>query len=199
MFTGIIKHLGLFKAYRQGQKEIIIEAPSLSPDLEIGESVAVNGVCLSLAKKDKLTFFFNLSPETLQKTNLSSLRPGKRLNLELPLTPSSLLSGHLVTGHIDSQGKVLKITEKRPGKRMAISFPPELKKYFIPKGSVALNGVSLTIASLGAYSFEVELIPITLRNSNLGELRRGDAVNIECDIIGKYVYNWISEGKTNLT
>ena len=199
MFTGIINHLGLFKGYRQGQKEIIIEAPSLPPGLEIGESVAVNGVCLSLAKKDKYTLFFNLSPETLQKTNLSSLRPGKKLNLELPLTLSSLLSGHLVTGHIDSRGKVLKITEKRPGKRMTVSFPPELKKYFIPKGSVTLNGVSLTIASLGASSFEVELIPITLRNSNLGELRRGDEVNIECDIIGKYVYNWMSEGKTNLT
>jgi riboflavin synthase len=161
--------------------------------------VAVNGACLTLTKKEKHILFFNLSPETLQKTNLSSLRPGKRLNLELPLTPSSLLSGHLVTGHIDSQGKVLKITEKTPGKRMAISFPPDLKKYFIPKGSVALNGVSLTIASLGASSFEVELIPITLRNSNLSELRRGDAVNIECDIIGKYVYNWMSEGKTNPT
>lgn len=199
MFTGIINHLGLFKGYRQGKKEIIIEATTLSPGLEIGESLAVNGVCLSLAKKDKLNFIFNLSPETLQKTNLSSLRPGKRLNLELPLTPSSLLSGHLVTGHIDALGKVLKITEEGPGKRIVISFPPELKKYFIPKGSVALNGVSLTIASLSASSFEVELIPITLRNSNLSELRRGDEANIECDIIGKYVYNWMSEGKTNLT
>jgi riboflavin synthase len=199
MFTGIINHLGLFKGYRQGQKEIIIDAPSFSPGLEIGESVAVNGVCLSLIKKEKHILFFNLSPETLQKTNLSSLRPGKRLNLELPLTLSSLLSGHLVTGHIDSRGKVLKITEKRPGKRMTISFPPELKKYFIPKGSVAVNGVSLTIASLGASSFEVELISLTLKNSNLGELRRGDEVNIECDIIGKYVYNWIFEEKTNLT
>jgi len=199
MFTGIINHLGLFKGYRQGQKEIIIEAPSLSPGLEIGESVAVNGVCLSLTKKEKHILFFNLSPETLQKTNLSSLRPRKRLNLELPLTLSSLLSGHLVTGHIDSRGKVLKIIEKRSGKRMTISFPPELKKYFIPKGSVAVNGVSLTIASLGASSFEVELISLTLKNSNLGELRRGDEVNIECDIIGKYVYNWIFEEKTNLT
>jgi riboflavin synthase len=199
MFTGIINHLGLFKRYHQGQKEIIIEAPSLSSGLVIGESVAVNGVCLSLTKKEKHTLFFDLSQETLQKTNLSSLRPGKKLNLELPLTPSSLLSGHLVTGHIDSRGKVLRITEKRPGKSMTISLPTELKKYFIPKGSVAVNGVSLTIASLTPSSFEVELIPITLKNSNLGELRRGDEVNIECDIIGKYVYNWISEEKANLT
>lgn len=195
MFTGIINHLGLFKGYRQGRKEIVIEAPSLSSPIEIGESVAVDGVCLSLVKKEKHTFFFNLSPETLQKTNLGSLRPGERLNLELPLTPSSLLSGHLVTGHIDSRGKVLKTIDKKPGKRMTISFPPELGKYFIPKGSVAVNGVSLTVASLGLSSFEVELIPITLKNSNLGNLKRGDEVNIECDTIGKYVYNWISQEK----
>jgi len=193
MFTGIINHLGQFKGYRQGKKEIVIEAPSLSSQVETGESVAVNGVCLSLTKKEKHSLFFNLSQETLQKTNLDSLRPGKRLNLELPLTPSSLLSGHLVTGHVDSRGKVLKILEKKPGKRIAISFPTQLKKYFIPKGSVAINGVSLTIASLAPSSFEVELIPITLKNSNLGELKRGNEVNIECDTIGKYVYNWISE------
>lgn len=195
MFTGIINHLGLFKGYRQGKKEIVIEAPTLPPEIEIGESLAVNGVCLSLTKKERHTLFFDLSQETLKKTNLGSLRPGIRLNLELPLTPSSLLSGHLVTGHIDSQGKVLKIIEKKPGKRMNISFPPELRSYLIPKGSIAVNGVSLTIASHGLSSFEVELIPITLKNSNLGELKRGDGVNLECDIIGKYVYNWISQKK----
>lgn len=195
MFTGIINHLGLFKGYRQGKKEIIIESPTLSSEIEIGESLAVNGVCLSLTKKEKHTLFFDLSQETLKKTNLGSLRPGIRLNLEPPLTPSSLLSGHLVTGHIDSRGKVLKIIEKKPGKRINISFPPELRNYLIPKGSIAANGVSLTIASLGLSSFEVELIPITLKNSNLGELKRGDEVNLECDIIGKYVYNWISQKK----
>jgi len=199
MFTGIINHLGQFKGYRQGKKEMIIEAPTLSSRVEIGESLAVNGVCLTLTKKEKHSLFFNLSQETRQRTNLNSLQPGKVLNLEIPLTPSSLLSGHLVTGHIDSRGKVLKILEKTPGKRIIISYPPQLKKYFIPKGSVAINGVSLTIAVLASSSLEVELIPATLKNSNLGELRRGDEINIECDIIGKYVYNWISEEKTNLS
>lgn len=195
MFTGIINHMGLFKGYRQGKREIAVEAPSLSSRVDIGESVAVNGACLSLIKKENHSLLFNLSEETLKRTNLGLLRHGQKLNLELPLTLSSLTSGHLITGHIDSRGKVTKIIEKKPGKRLAISFPPDLRQYFIPKGSVAINGVSLTVASLGSSFLEVELIPITLENSNLGHLKRGDEVNIECDIIGKYIYNWISQRK----
>ena len=195
MFTGIINHTGLFKGYRRGKQEIVIEAPSIIAQIEIGESLAVNGVCLSLIKKEQRALFFNLSQETIQKTTLGSLRQGEMLNLEQPLTLSSPLSGHLITGHVDSQGKVLLISQKKPGKRLKISFSPELRPYFIPEGSVALNGVSLTIARLYPSSFDVELIPITLKNSNLGSLKRGDAVNVECDMIGKYVYNWISKDK----
>ncbi|MCK4646106.1 MAG: riboflavin synthase, partial [Candidatus Aminicenantes bacterium] len=102
MFTGIIHHTGLFKGYRQGKQEIVVEAPALSSRIEIGESLAVNGVCLSLTKNEKNRLFFNLSQETIKKTNLSSLRHGEKLNLELSLTLSSPLSGHFVTGHIDS-------------------------------------------------------------------------------------------------
>jgi len=195
MFTGIIHHTGLFRGYRRGKQEIVVEAPSISSLIEIGESLAVNGICLSLIKKENNALFFNLSQETTQRTNMGSLRRGEKVNLEQPLTLSSPLSGHLLTGHVDSRGKVLKISVKKPGKKLTISFPSELRPYFIPKGSVALNGVSLTIARLGPSSFDVELIPITLRNSNLGNLRRVDVVNIECDMIGKYVYNWISKGK----
>ncbi len=195
MFTGIIHHIGVFKEYRLGKQEMALEAPELFARVERGESLAVNGVCLSLIRKEKNTLFFNLSQETRSRTNLGSLRKGDRLNLELSLTLSSLLSGHLVTGHIDSTGKVLNIHKKGAGKRMAISFPMDLKPYFIPKGSVAINGVSLTIAELKSGSFEVELIPLTLDKSNLGLLKPGDKVNIECDIIGKYVYNWISTEK----
>ncbi len=193
MFTGIIHHIGFFKGYRQGKQEMAIEASSFASRLEIGESLAVDGACLSFIRKDKNTLFFNLSQETVQITTLGTLRPGAKLNLELPLTLSTPLSGHLITGHIDGKGKVLKITERKSGRRLTISFPPELKNYFIPKGSVAVNGVSLTVAELGPSSFEVELIPITLKNSNLGDLRRGEDVNIECDMIGKYVYNCITE------
>lgn len=195
MFTGIIKHMGYFKGYRLSKWEIAIEAQTLTAPIEPGESLAINGVCLSIIRKEKSTFFFNLSEETLKKTNLGFLRSGERLNLEIPLTLSSPLSGHLVTGHVDGTGKILKIIEKRAGKRLGISFPPELKPYFIKKGSVALNGVSLTVTELNPFSFEVELIPLTLKSSNLGDLKRGNEVNIECDMVGKYVYNWISQEK----
>jgi riboflavin synthase len=195
MFTGIINHTGLFRGYRRGKQEITIEAPSVVSKIEVGESLAVNGVCLSLIKKENKALFFDLSQETIKKTTLGSLKQGEMLNLEQPLSLSSPLSGHLITGHVDSRAKVLLVSPKKPGKRLKISFPPELRPYFIPEGSVALNGVSLTIARLSPSWFEVELIPITLKNSNLGSLKRGDTVNVECDIIGKYVYNWISKDK----
>jgi riboflavin synthase len=194
MFTGIIVSTGLFKGYRQGRREMQIEAADLTPKLEPGASLAVNGVCLSLVGKDKRAMVFSLSQETLGRTNLGALRLGARLNLELPLTLSSLVSGHLVSGHVDSVGKVVRLAEKRPGKRLLISFPSGLRPYFIPQGSVAVNGVSLTIAALEATTLETELIPLTLKGTNLGDLRGGDPVNLECDIVGKYAYNWFSTG-----
>jgi len=195
MFTGIISQIGHFKGFRQGKKEITVEAPSLSSRLDLGESLAVNGVCLSLVKKQKSLLFFSLSDETMSKTNLGSLRPGEVLNLELPLTLNTPLGGHLVTGHIDGQGKVEQIINKKNGSRLTISFRSEIRSYLIPQGSVAVNGVSLTIAALHQSSFQVELIPITLKSTNLSRLKRGDKVNLECDIIGKYVYNWLRENK----
>ena len=196
MFTGIIVSTGLFKGYRRGRHEMQLEAADLAPKLEPGASLAVNGVCLSLVSKDKGALAFDLSQETLGRTNLGALRPGARLNLELPLTLGSLVSGHLVSGHIDAVGKVVRLAEKRPGKRLLISFPSGLRPYFIPKGSVAVNGVSLTIAALEAATLETELIPLTLKGTNLGGLRSGDPVNLECDMVGKYAYNWYSPGRS---
>ncbi len=190
MFTGIIYHLGHFKEYSLGKKVFSIEASTVAPKLEIGDSLAINGVCLSLIKKDKRVLYFNISEETYRHTNLGSLRKRDILNLELPITLSTPLSGHLVTGHIDTTGKILKIASSGNGKRFTFSFPKKLRPYLVPKGSVCINGISLTIATISSLSFDVEIIPITLENSNLGVLRRGDTVNIESDIIGKYVYNW---------
>jgi riboflavin synthase len=190
MFTGIINHLGYFKEYSLGKRVLSIEAPTITPKLEIGESLAINGVCLSLIKKDKTVLSFNISEETYRHTNLGSLRKKDMLNLELPVTLSTPLSGHLVTGHVDTTGKILKIVPSGKGKRFTFSFPEKLRPYFVPKGSVCINGISLTITTIYSLSFDVELIPITLENSNFGVLKRGDMVNIESDIIGKYVYNW---------
>lgn len=190
MFTGIIRNTGRFKAYSLGKQEMVIQAQDLAPDIKIGGSLSVNGVCLSLVKKKKDMLTFNLSSETLTKTNLGSLHREDLLNLELPLTLQDPLSGHLVTGHIDEKGKVIKIEKRREGKRITLKFPPELRPYFIPKGSVALDGVSLTIASIENNCLDIEIIPLTLKNTNLSDLKIGSEVNIECDIIGKYVYNY---------
>ena len=195
MFTGIIVSTGLFMGYRRGRDEMQLKAADLAPKLEPGASLAVNGVCLSLVSKDKEILAFDLSQETLGRTNLGALRPGARLNLELPLTLGSPVGGHLVSGHIDAVGKVVRLAERRPGKRLFISFPSGLRPYFIPKGSVAVNGVSLTIAELKTATLETELIPLTFKGTNLGDLRSGDPVNLECDMVGKYAYNWFMAGR----
>lgn len=189
MFTGIIGQVGRFAGFRRGRQEMGIEAPGLEGKLNPGDSVSVDGVCLTVLGREAQTFYFNVSRETLSKTSLAELKPRAAVNLEIPLTPATMLGGHLVSGHVDYKGRVLKVIERRPGKRMAVSFPREFRRYFIPKGSVAVNGVSLTLARLETSYFEVELIPATLQGSNLGSLRAGSAVNVECDMIGKYVYN----------
>jgi riboflavin synthase len=194
MFTGIISHQGLFRGYRKGRSQMAVEAPGLRARLRAGESLAVDGVCLSLVAAERDELRFDLSRETLARTTLGGLRPGQRLNLELALTLAAPLGGHLVSGHIDGVGKVLRVFSRPPGKRLAVTFPAGLRPFLIPKGSVALGGVSLTVASLGPSSFEVELIPLTLAGTNLGDLRAGAGVNIECDMVGKYVYNWLSRG-----
>jgi riboflavin synthase len=196
MFTGIIKNTGRFRAYALGKQEMTIQAPTVAPDINIGGSLSVNGVCLSLVTKKKDMLTFNLSPETLTKTTLGSLHRGARLNLELPLTLQDPLSGHLVTGHIDDKGKVIKVETRRKGKRISLKFPPELRPHFIPKGSVAVDGVSLTIASVKNNYLDIEIIPITLEDTNLSDLKIGSEVNLECDIIGKYVYNYTVKSET---
>lgn len=191
MFTGIITHVGLFAGYRRGRAELLVEAPALADALRPGDSLAIDGVCLSLLGADKGFLRFNLSKETLARTTLGRLKPRARLNLERPLTLSTPLGGHLVTGHVDAVGKVLRTAERGPGRRITISFPRELRPLIVPKGSLAVNGVSLTVAALGPSSLDIELIPLTLEGTNLGALRGGAAVNIECDMLGKYVYNWL--------
>lgn len=195
MFTGIIASQGRFRGYRKGRSEMAMEASGLAGKLATGDSVAVNGVCLTLAGMDRGVLRFDLSRETLERSTLGSLKPGDLLNLELPLTLAAPLSGHLVSGHVDGVGTVVRVSSRPPGRRLSIAFPASLRPFFVPKGSVAVNGVSLTIAALGPSSFEIELIPTTLEATNMGALRAGARVNLECDLVGKYVYNWLSQGR----
>ena len=193
MFTGIITHKGHFQSYRQGKSEIVISVPLLTSQMKIGDSLSVNGVCLSLTRKDKRTLSFFISEETRRLTTLGNLRRGEMINLELPLTLSEPLGGHLITGHIDRTEKVVKILKKKEGTRMVFTLNEDIRPFIIKKGSVSVNGVSLTIADLSTSSFEVEIIPITLKNTNISLLKVGSQANIECDMIGKYVYNWWSK------
>lgn len=195
MFTGIITGRGVFRGYRGGRTSLVVEAPALAAKLGPGDSLAVDGVCLTVAAKERGGVLFDLSKETLERTTLGGLRPGARLNLEPALTLQTPLSGHLVSGHVDAVGRVLRASSRPPGKRLAVAFPAALRPFFVPKGSVAVAGVSLTIAALGPSSFEVELVPQTLETTNLGLLRAGAKVNLECDMVGKYVYNYVSRGR----
>ena len=193
MFTGIIQQSGRFRGFAKGKTELLVEASGLA--VEIGGSVAVDGVCLSVIRREDKIRAFNLSQETLSRTTLGRIKPEAPLNLELPLTLSAPLGGHLMSGHVDFVGTLKRVQAKSPGRRLVFGLPPEFRRYFISKGSVAVNGVSLTVAALGRTTFEVELIPVTLDKSNLSALRPGAEVNVECDMIGKYVYNSISQGK----
>jgi riboflavin synthase len=190
MFTGIVTHSGEFGGYGRGKTELAVRASGIADKTGTGGSISVDGVCLTVVRADRGTLVFDLSRETRERTTLGSLRPGARLNLELPLTLSDPLGGHLVTGHVDFTSKLVRSVARRPGRRLAFTLPPAYRPFLVPKGSVAVNGASLTVAAIGPASFEVELIPVTLDKSNLGALRAGAAVNVECDMIGKYVYNF---------
>jgi riboflavin synthase len=189
MFTGIITHTGLVRALSRGKSELAVEAPAVAPRLGVGDSVSVNGVCLTVARKDGGILFFNLSKETLERTTLRTSGRGDAVHLELPMILADPLGGHLVSGHIDFKAKIVRNFARPPGRRLVFALPLEFRPFFVPKGSVAVNGVSLTVAALGPASFEAELIPVTLEKTQLGKLKPGDDVNIECDMIGKYVYN----------
>jgi riboflavin synthase len=195
MFTGIISHLGRFSDYRRATGEYIVEAPGVAARTAPGDSIAVDGVCLTVTRKDGDRLVFDLSRETVERTNLGALRAGASLNLELPLTLASPLGGHLVSGHVDYVAKLRRSVPRPPGRRMLFSLPAAFRPFVVEKGSVAVNGVSLTIAAITAGTFEIELIPATLAATNLAGLAVGQAVNVECDMIGKYVYNWLSQTK----
>jgi len=192
MFTGIIQAQGALSGYRQGRTEIVVEAKALASRVEPGGSLAVDGVCLTLVRREENRLIFNLARETRDRTTLGTLRPGAPLNLESPLTLAAPLGGHLVSGHVDYRGRILRVAARRPGRRLSVSLPSPWRVFLVPKGSVAVNGVSLTVAEVGPSSFDVELIPATLEATNLGRLRTGTMANVECDIIGKYVYNFLN-------
>jgi riboflavin synthase len=191
MFTGIVEESGT--VHRAGTR-LQVRAVKVASDAGPGDSIAVNGVCLTVVGRGddesvdgSVTLSFDVSDETLRRTGLGSLAPGEVVNLERPVALLSRLGGHLVQGHVDAVGRVADVRAAEVGREVTIEVPDALTRYVVEKGSVAVDGVSLTVARVAPPRFDVALIPFTLEATNLGRRRVGDAVNVEVDVIAKYV------------
>ena len=190
MFSGIIESLGTIREFVRGQESavMVVETRSNFSCLEKGESIAVNGVCLTVVNFNKSMLRMDLGTETLSKTNFNSSKVGDQVNLERSLTPSSKISGHFVSGHVDQVGEVLSIEEKPGEVLLQFSHSPSLSPFIMEKGSIALDGISLTVYNCKDNRFNVSIIPFTWEHTNLSTRKISDLINIECDMIGKYVY-----------
>ena len=199
MFTGIIEEIG--KAQAVTNNKITIQASKVLENTKIGDSIAVNGVCLSVVKIGENSFDADISPETMNITALGKLKTGSLINLERALPANGRFGGHIVSGHIDGTGRVVNI--KNEGEFYTIQFEltPELSKYVVKKGSIAINGISLTVADINNNIISVAVIPHTFENTNLKAMKSGDYVNIETDIIAKYIEKFLStsDNKTGIS
>lgn len=200
MFSGIVEDIGAVQALEEKDKGVLLKIEVRKIDageLVLGESVAVNGVCLTVVSAGGGSFSVDASHETLSRTNLSGLRVGSGVNLERSLRVGDRMGGHIVTGHVDGVGTVQSITPVGESRVFSFSIPAALAKYVVEKGSVAIDGVSLTVNSVKGAEFSVNIIPYTLRETTFSEFRRNREVNIECDIIGKYVEKMLSGADTS--
>ncbi len=193
MFTGIIEATGQVLELKVGWDRAVlgIKTPLALRAERVGNSIAVNGCCLTMTQKGPHHFTADLSLETLRVTNLGRLKRGQKVNLERPLRLSDRLGGHLVQGHVDAVGRVLAVESLKEGSRIRIGFPSALKSLIISKGSIAVDGVSMTVNALTRKDFTLVVIPHTLAQTTLGEYHKGDLVNLEADMIGKYVKGFL--------
>jgi riboflavin synthase len=187
MFTGIVEEIGIVK--ETSRDRLAFEAHKVLEGTKVGDSIAANGVCLTVVSLENRGFSVNVMPETLRCTNLGSLHYNDQVNLERALVFGGRLGGHLVLGHVDDTGEVRDVTSEEAARIMRISAPAKLMPYIVDKGFTAVDGVSLTIVDLDDFSFVVSLVAYTMENTTLGRKRPGDVVNLEVDIIAKYVEN----------
>ena len=195
MFTGLIEEKGKVVQVQpsSGGLRLTVEAPVVSGDVKLGDSVAVNGACLTAVEINPPMLKFDVVRETAGRSTLGNLRPGDAVNLERPLRAGDRLGGHMVLGHVDGIGTIREIRKSGGETVFRFEAPPEIMQYIVEKGSIAINGISLTIADLGPNWFTVAAIPHTLQATTLGEASVGSAVNLETDIIGKYVYKFMGK------
>jgi riboflavin synthase len=197
MFTGIIEHKGTIESLevRGDSGHVTVHAPSLAPVLAVSNSIAVNGCCLTIVSLGKQTFSADLSGETLRKTSFGAgkqgIQKGERVNLEQPLTAGKELGGHFVLGHVDGTGRVAHLTSEGQNWWYGVEVPEDLARYVVPKGSICIDGISLTVARWRDRIAEVAVIPYTHEHTNIRDLKPGDAVNLEADILGKYIERYL--------
>jgi len=193
MFTGLVEDRGTIEAIDRAEAGARLRVgTSLAAELEAGDSIAVNGACLTAVSVSADAFEADVMNQTLALTSLGPLEPGDFVNLELPLRAADRLGGHIVQGHVDGLGEVAAVSEDGIARRVAISLPQEMRRFVVERGSVAVDGVSLTVAALTDDGFEVSLIPETLESTTLGSASVGAAVNVELDVIARYVERLLS-------
>jgi riboflavin synthase len=189
MFTGLVREVGQVVWLRRADRvvQLLVKGPRTATRVRVGESVSVNGCCLTVTAQREGQFMFDLLTESLDRTNLGQLKPGHPVNLERALRVDGRLGGHFVQGHVDGTAQVVAREEKGPDLRIDIALPREFARYVVYKGSIAINGASLTVSAVNPADFSVWVIPHTLEHTNLGDLEAGNLVNLEFDILAKYV------------
>lgn len=198
MFTGIIEEIGAVS--RKSGTELAILAKTVLEDIREGDSIAVNGVCLTVAAFNKDGFVAQVSPETWSRTALGQLKPGHAVNLERAMRADGRFGGHFVLGHVDGVGRVASITDQGEFSLWQFNAPDEVAKYLVPKGSIAIDGISLTVVAPERNTFSVAIIPTTVKNTTLGAKRPNDPVNLEADVIGKHIHHYMNrQGNGGIT
>jgi riboflavin synthase len=193
MFTGIIEHLGAvdsLKVHREGGL-LTIQAPGVAPHLTVANSIAVNGCCLTVVAVRGDKFSADLSAETIRKTSMGEWKAGTRVNLEQPMTAGKEFGGHFVLGHVDTTGRVTRLDPEGENWWYGVEVPEAFAKYVVPQGSIAIDGISLTVARWNGRVAEVAIIPFTYKHTNIRNKKIGDAVNLEGDVLGKYVERYL--------
>lgn len=199
MFTGIVEEIGRVEIFQKSMNaELKVSCKTVLEDTQIGDSIAINGVCQTVTELGKDYFCVQVSNETLNVTTFSSLKNGEEVNLERAMTPSSRLGGHIVTGHVDTVAKLVNKVEHGEFCNLTFSADKEYQKYIAKKGSVAINGVSLTVADTYGDNFTIAVIPHTLQNTTLKSLKISGYVNLELDILSKYVENFLSRNNNKV-
>jgi riboflavin synthase len=185
MFTGIVEEIG--QVISAADNRLVIAAPKICPKLQPGDSVDVNGACLTVTEFDRASFSVDVMEETLERTTLGRLKSGDRVNLETALTLQKPLGGHLVQGHVDTTGEVESLVKHVESTVVRLATPPDIMYYVVEKGFIAVNGISLTVTGRDERGFDVSIVKFSMQNTNLSDLKVGDQVNLEADIIAKYV------------